>query len=189
VVRLQVFRLHEMIWDGIITSTRQATEPETIFVRFVDRNYPIGSKVHFLDIGSGRNANHTVWLIHKRGFNVTAIDSAPSALAHIHQDICSVDSFAPDSFDCCIDINTLCHVEDPPIEKIKTWLKPGGKFFSMAPTNETVRGHLEGKGYCRCATSEQILKLYEPFDHLEIGLSSYPTKAGQIYSWVIEATK
>ncbi len=177
------------MWNEIITTSRQATEPETIFVRFVDRNYTPSPNVHFLDIGCGRNANHTVWLIHKRGFNVTALDSAPGALAHIHQDICLVDSFAPNSFDCVLDINTLCHVENPPIEKIKTWLKPGGKFFSIAPTNETARKHLEGKGFCRCASSEQILKLYDCFERIEIGLASYPTRDGQIYSWIIEATK
>ena len=179
-----------MTWNGVITASPQGTEPDLNLVRFVDRNYVPASTVHFLDIGSGRNASNTVWLIHKRGFrNVTAVDSAvEAALAHVHADICSMD-FVPDSFDCVFDINTLCHVEHPPIEKIKSWLKPGGKFFSIAPTSATARGHLDGKGFCRCATQDEIYCLYSWFDSPKVKTTSYPTDGGQIYSWVIECTK
>lgn len=182
-----------MTWNHILTSSRQSDEPDTNVVRFIARNYYAVSdrtQVTFLDIGSGRHAPITTYLIRKGFTSVTAVDFAPGALAHIHHDICSLDSLAADSFDCVLDNNTLCHVENPPVEKIKTWLKPGGKFFSIAPTSETSRGHLQGKGFVRCATSEQILNLYAPFgDNIKIGLASYPTDGGQIYSWIAECQK
>jgi len=178
-----------MIWDAVNVN-RQAEYPETHFVQFVARNFysaPDRSKVHFLDIGSGRHARNTRFLSDK-GFTVTAVDPSQYALANIHASVNEL-AFAWDTFDCVLDCNTLCHVEHPPMEKIRNWLKPGGKFFSVAPADDTPRGHLQGKGFVRCATQEEIEKLYECFTGLRFGRACYPDGDTSITSWVIEATK
>lgn len=176
-----------MNWAPILTCGSQATEPNEHLVRFVSRNYfnaPNRSNVRFLDIGSGRNANNTSYLI-RSGFNVTAIDSADgAALAHIHRDIREVE-FDVETFDCIIDINTLCHVENPPLDKIKLWLKSGGKLFSIAPSSETSREHLQGKGFCRCTNRAEIYDLYRGFEYKTINSAHYC----DIHSWIIKATK
>lgn len=179
-----------MIWDAA-NQGRQAKYPDTAVVRFVARNFysePDRSKVHFLDIGSGRHAPHTRYL-EGEGFTVTSVDFSQNSLAHIHQDIRSVDSFDAESFDCILDFNTLCHVEDPPFAKIKTWLKPGGYFFSVTPRDDTWRGHLEGKGYCRCPTLFEVCKLYEDFAPLEIGWCAYTNNGREVTSWIVEGGK
>ena len=52
-------------------------------------------------------------------------------------------------YDCIIDHNSLCHVEKPPYFTIFDALKPKGKFFSVMPADDTWKGTLEGKGFCR----------------------------------------
>jgi SAM-dependent methyltransferase len=178
-----------MIWDTELLK-RQSRYPSEHLIRFVARNYfgaPDRSKVRFLDIGSGRHANNTRFL-EDNGFDVTAIDSSQHALAHIHAAIHDL-AFVWDSFDCVVDHNTLCHVEHPPMEEIKNWLKPGGKFFSVAPADDTPRGHLQGKGFVRCATQEEIEKLYECFTGLRFGRACYPDGDTSITSWIVEAVK
>lgn len=177
-----------MIWDEA-NQGRQAKYPDTVVVRMVARNFfnaTDRSKVHFLDIGSGRHAPHTRFL-ETEGFTVTAIDFSKLALAHIHQDIHTLDSFAPDSFDCLLDFNTLCHVEDPPFKKIKRWLKPGGKFFSVTP--QGWRPHLTNKGYCRCASLPEIYKLYADFEPLTVGTYGFSHGDIDIASWTVEGGK
>lgn len=111
--------------------------------------------------------------------------------AHIHADIREV-NFKRNHFDCILDFNTLCHVERPPIAKIKSWLKPGGLFFSVAPTAETWGEHLKGKGYCRCLTSEELFSIYSPpFDpeKMKWGYQSYAFEHPLITSWLVECRK
>lgn len=178
-----------MLWDDI-NAHRQAEYPDTHFVRFVARNYygvEDRADVYFLDLGCGRHARNTRFLSDK-GFEVTAVDFSQVALAHIHADINDLD-FPRDSFDCIFDINTLCHVENPPMEKIRSWLKPYGLFFSIAPCHDTWRDHLEGKGYCRCADLEEIVKLHANFRNFRAAKASYPHGDHQITSWIVEATK
>ena len=161
-----------MNWPLHLATNRQAIWPSEPLMRFIGRTYgnaPDRSKVRFLDIGSGKHAPNTHALT-LMGYDVIAIDFAPGALAHERADIRASMLFEPETFDCVLDINTLCHVPDPPIAEIHKWLKPGGKFYSIAPHINTSRGHLEGKGYCRCAAWHGIQQLLAPFwDNLVSG--------------------
>lgn len=176
------------VWDKANLGS-QARYPSLEFVRFVARRYFGSSRsgVRFLDIGSGRHAPNTRFL-EDHGFTVTAIDSSAIALAHIRADVRDVD-IPEESFDCVLDHNTLCHIENPPMGKIRQWLKPGGMFFSVLPANDTWRGHLEGKGFVRCASYDDVLSLYGCFSDIRVRKSSYPDGDRDITSWIVEARK
>ena len=168
---------------------RQAEYPNEIFVRFVARHWydePDRMKIDFLDLGSGAGANSNY--LDEQGFNVVAVDSSRAANADLYCPIEKLE-FPEGRFDCILDHNTLCHIENPPLDKIRDWLKPNGIFFSMCPTAYTWRGHLMGKGFCRMLTHDQALNFYKGFSELRIAHSEYPDRGNQIPSWVVEGSK
>jgi len=192
-------------WNKIIITQRQAKYPAETFVRFVARNYygePDRSKVHFLDLGCGAGANS--WFLAREGFRVTALDGSEGALASLkhrfhveqfnadvhyaHSDICEW-LYPVSKFNCVLDHNTLCHVEKPPMDKIYGSLISGGKFFSVAPAEDTWKGTLINKGFCRTLMRGEIKRLYRPFEDIKIRKQTYPDNQFTIASWVIEATK
>src|SRR5512139_410582 len=135
-----------MNWPLHLATHRQAIWPSEPLMRFIARNYggewkdgeppPHRNKIKILDIGSGKHAPNTHALT-LMGYDVTAIDFSPNALCHERADICAFGLFGAETFDVVLDINTLCHVEHPPIKEIHGWLKVGGKFYSIAPTTAT----------------------------------------------------
>ncbi len=90
-----------------------------------------------LDIGCGAGAHS--WMMEREGMRVSAIDISPTAIARMPQiapsalpfvgDI-SVAEWAPASFDFILDNLSLTHVDKAPLERIKSWLKPGGWLVS-----------------------------------------------------------
>lgn len=194
-------------WNQII-STRQNKYPSEHFVRFVARNYyNVGdrSRVRFLDLACGAGANSQY--LAGEGFRVVALDASEKALATLHarmarerdeaakiridyvcQDVCDWD-YPERAFNCVLDHNSLCHVQNPPFLWVWDTLKPGGKFFCVCPAFDTWRGTLEGKGYCRIATADEMREYLRKFSKVEIGKASYPDGAHQITSWIIECTK
>lgn len=196
-------------WNDLIATSQQAEFPNEILVRFIARNFygtPDRSRISILDIGSGAGAN-AEYLVGK-GFEVTALDFSPAAHARLRGRLSRKKYYAgmarltqetgdaanwnyPDNkFDCIIDINSLCHVERPPYYAIRDALKKHGKFFSIAPANDTWGGIADGKGYCRLATAEELGTLLMPFSGgLSIRKSSYPHGEHQITSWICEASK
>jgi SAM-dependent methyltransferase len=173
-----------MIWDNLL-SGQQAQAPSERLVEFVSRHYR--PPANFLDIGPGKHAPNQHFL-EARGFDVVSVDISARALKNIHGDITTIE-FPEHSFDLIYDINTLCHVESPPLAKIRSWLKPSGRFFSVAPAAGTWRGVGDGKDFTRYATREQIEQLYDCFIGLRVGPASYSRQEGQIYSWVVEAMR
>lgn len=133
-------------WFTTPETTPRATCPNEIFVRFVATNFK--PPASFLEIGSGSGANLR-WL-EEHEFTAIGVDPAPRAYANFHQDICEFLSDNKILYDCIFDINTLCHVEDPPYRLIYEALNPGGKFFSIHPANDT-EVNMAGKGYTRLA--------------------------------------
>src|SRR5512139_1363248 len=130
-----------MNWPLHLATHRQAIWPSEPLMRWVSRDYgntPERSKVGFLDIGSGKHAPNTHALT-LMGYDATSLDFAPGALCHERADIRASGLFGAETFDCILDINTLCHVEHPPIAEIHKCLKPGGKFYCIAPSSETSR--------------------------------------------------
>src|SRR5512139_523085 len=162
-------------WPLHLATHRQAIWPSEPLMRFIPRNYgevPHRNKIKILDIGSGKHAPNTDALT-KMGYDVTAIDFSPGALCHERADIRASGLFGAETFDVVLDINTLCHVEHPPIKEIHGWLKVGGKFYSIAPTTATWKAGLEGKGYCRLATWDDIKFLMGPFESVLHGFIEY----------------
>ena len=194
------------IWERIITPhLKQKQYPAENFVRFVARNFYKArdrSKIHFLDLGCGPGANS--WYLAHEGFRVTALDVSAAAIAslkyrfseekfnaniaYVQSDILQWD-YPNSVFNCVVDHNVLCHVEHPPIQKIHDSLISGGKFFSVCPANDTWRGTLVNKGFCRCARRDELRELYAPFTDLRIRRMSYPDGKYTIVSWIVEATK
>lgn len=163
--------------------------PNNILVTYMARkslwpNWP--EKARVLDIGSHSLAN-ALWL-RDRGFDVTTIDSDHTAWATIHAEIEGV-SFHQEFFDYIIDINTLCHVKDPPYAAIRDWLVPEGRFFSIHPRHGTDDLVREGKDYTRCCAEYDLRKSLKMFTQVAIFPSEYPHFPGQLLSWVVEARK
>ena len=182
-----------MNWPLHLSTNRQAIWPSEPLMRFVARTYgdvPHRNKIKFLDIGSGKHAPNTDALT-KMGYDVLALDFAPGALAHERADIRATGLFEPETFDAVLDVNTLCHVPDPPIKAIRDWLKPGGKFYSITPAHDTSRRHLEGKGYVRLSEGNDIEQLMHPFgDKVVLGfITNVDPGRELISSWIVEATK
>ncbi len=177
-------------WDRLLEGS-QGQSPNTMLIAFVARTYYRSSRprhsTRFLDIGPGRHAANQVFL-EAKGFDVISVDPSSRALKNLQADIREVD-FPTEHFDLVYDINTLCHVERPPMEAICRWLKTGGRYFSIAPTEDTWRGVGEGKDYTRYATLEQIETLHECFTGLRCSRQSYPSGDHQINSWIVEAIK
>ncbi len=141
-----------------------------------------------LDIGSGEGANARE--LRMRGHEVLEIDKDPS----VNPDICKdIRWWVPTvgKFDLVYDINTLCHVEDPPFERIKSWLKPDGFFFSVCPTALAPKYIEEGKDYTRRVDEVELrLTLQSFFPYIRIHYRSEPgfrSLDDQLHSWIVEA--
>jgi 2-polyprenyl-3-methyl-5-hydroxy-6-metoxy-1,4-benzoquinol methylase len=194
------------VWEPVL-KTRQAKYPNEIFVRFVARNFyavPDRSRVEFLDIGCGAGAN-TQYLL-EEGFSVTALDATDVALNWLENRLSFKKIYAghrltkahsdaqtwiypENSFDCIMDINTLCHVEHPPYFAIHDALKKDGKFFCIAPAHDTWKGVGEGKGFTRFRTCVELGHDLRMFSNVNIDWASYPDRGNRINSWIVEASR
>lgn len=174
-------------WFTSPETTPRDTCPNENFVRFVANNYGAAprSKVCFLDIGSGSGANASY--LEAQGYGVVALDASPWARAHIHADCSTIRNWS-ENFDCIFDINTLCHVKNPPYEAIFRALKPGGKFFSIHPAIDTEVG-MVGKGYTRLADAVTMRRMLGCFMRLTIHKSINWSGDTKIASWQIVCEK
>ncbi len=165
--------------------------PDTTLLRFVARHFPYSGTM--LDIGSGSGANARELFI--RGNRVFSVDKDPLAPVpnpetpawHSCVDILEYQTSGP--FDLIYDVNTLCHVREPPWEKIKGWLKPEGRFFSICPTHLSPRYIEEGKDYTRKADEYDVRGMLRCFSDVEVRWRVEPDfkTRGGLESWVIEA--
>ncbi len=198
-----------MEWNQRMAVTRQARYPAEVFVRFVADNYYNNvdrSRIKFLDLGCGGGANS--WYLAHEGFHVTALDQSKAALEllktrfeeerfyrdriiFLHEEISALmPGFGPGHlFDCILDHNTLCHVERPPMNTIHEMLKKNGKLFMVAPSPDTWKETLWGKGYCRLATEKKLCSMLKMFSDIKINKASYPHRGHDIKSWIVEASK
>lgn len=158
---------------------RQA--PDNNLMRFVARRFPVSAVM--LDIGSGEGANARELIA--RDHTVYTVDHDPHVDCDFHIDI---GQFDIENLDCVYDINTLCHVENPPFEKIKSWLNPDGIFFSICPTDRMWVGVAEGKDFTRFASREQLKRFLKPFSRWSIDRAGAPDFRGHyLSSWIVEA--
>ncbi len=164
-------------------------------MRFVSLRFPSGGT--FLDIGCGEGANaRELW---RRNYEVSTIDKDPKvrpvvrmALGwHICGDICDIElgGLKGRFFNLIYDINTLCHVEYPPWEKIKNALMPEGIFFSICPTYLAPPYIANGKEFTRTYSEGGLRETLQPyFSEIKIYSRNEPDfKWNQLDSWIVEA--
>ena len=161
-------------------------------MRFASRRFPYSGT--FLDIGCGEGANARE--LADRGNRVFSIDVDPNVgppIAetkgwHFCEDIRNF-PFKGQVFDLIYDVNALCHVKDPPFEKIKNALKPEGIFFSIWPTVSAPDYVGDGKEFTHLTTLWEMDKMLHPFfPVVHIFNRNEPDfKGHQLDSWIIEA--
>ena len=159
--------------------------PDNNLMRFVARRFGWEKSFDFLDIGSGEGGNARE--LELRGHWVLTIDKDLDTEADFRRDIREyTGELGP--FDCIYDINTLCHVEEPPFDKIKSWLKPNGYFFSICPAACTSPRVKEGKSFTRLLRHDEVRPLYKCFSRIEQWLYQAPDFLGdELFSWIVEA--
>ncbi len=160
--------------------------PNNILVTYMSRRCRRPNTERVLDIGSHSLAN-ALWL-RERGLDVTTVDSDLKAWANYHVGINRM-NWADESFEYIIDINTLCHVKEPPYGAIRNWLASDGIFFSIHPAFDTDPVVYEGKDYTFTATEFGLRNSLKMFTQVAIFPSEYPHFPGQLKSWVVEARK
>ena len=127
-------------WEAIHQSRHWGTYPSEYMVRQVKHYMATNTgRANALDIGCGVGAHS--WMMDREGLGVTAIDVSPTAIARLPAvapgvsayvcDIASA-SFLPGSFDFILDNLSLTHVEKPPLDRILSWLSPGGRLVSAS---------------------------------------------------------
>ena len=159
--------------------------PDNSLMRFVSRRF--FSPATFLDIGSGEGANARELREKPRYHKVITLDKDPNVEAN---HCCDINNYKPDEqFDLIYDINTLCHVEDPPFKKIRSWLKPAGVFFSICPTALAPEYIALGKDFTRRVDELELRWMLDPFFAIvKIEWRSEPDFRGnQLESWIVEA--
>lgn len=143
------------VWDRIFATQEWGKYPPEHVVRFVARNFYQAAdraKVRLLDLGSGPGANS--WFMAREGFEVAAIDGAPTAIKRLEARLASeglkadarVGNFVrlpwpDDSFDGIVDNAALCCNPLADARKVITEvlrvLKPGGLFCSANFTDRS----------------------------------------------------
>ena len=156
--------------------------PDNNLMRYVARWFPYPSLM--LDIGSGEGANARE--LKYRNHAVITVDKDPEVICTHPCDI--QDLHLLERFDFIYDINTLCHVENPPFEKIKSWLKSTGVFFSVCPSDFTNKRVAHGKEFTRFVTEFEAREFYGAYFKVTIGDTHYQLPHDELYhSWIIEA--
>ncbi len=169
-----------------MTWTEGRQTADNSLMRFVSRRF--FSPATCLDIGSGEGANARELI--ERNHVVKALDKDEWCVADYHRDVREFDGHGG-PYDLIYDVNTLCHVEDPPFEKIRSWLKPEGIFFSICPTDAGPKYIDWGKPYTRRITEFGLREMLQPFfKEIRIRWRSEPGYRydhDQLESWLVEA--
>ncbi len=160
-------------------------------MRFVSHRFPYSGT--FFDIGCGEGANaRELW---SRGYRVFSIDKDSNVKPpidetpgwHVCANIREYDFKGP--FDLIYDINTLCHVDCPPWDKIKNALRPEGVFFSICPHYLSPTYIADGKEFTRTYSELGLRQTLEPyFFTIRIYERFEPDfKENYLRSWIVEA--
>jgi len=200
-------------WDQVYSTKGMAQYPDNALIRFVARNYydvPNRSEVKFLDVGCG--AGSSTWYLAREGFTVIAADGSRVALEKLSNRL-SAESLkalmvhanikwliAPEgSFDCIVDVSSLCYVPlvdiKPVMKNLHAMLKPGGKIFSIAPTDKCAKEpfELSGSGFtlqARYLLWQEAHELYQDFKDVRVTPYNYVTSGSYGVSlWCIEGTR
>lgn len=217
------------VWDEVFASREWGKYPDLEVIRFVARNFyhhVPRSAVNLLEVGCGTGAN--VWYMAREGFHTSGVDGSSKAIdilqkrlnaeglsADIHLgDITSL-PFGEATFDAVVDCECIyCNNRTHTIsilDEIHRVLKPGGRFLSLAFTQDTWGcgcgeplageertflnmndGPMKGTGLGRFASEEDIRALYGArFDivSLETVRRSCEGRSKYIEEWIITCAK
>jgi SAM-dependent methyltransferase len=137
------------LWNDIFRSRSWGSYPEDALIRFIATNYykrSPRSECSILDLGCGTGAS--TWYLCREGFCVTAVDGAAEGVELVRKrleneglsaaldvaDIAAL-TYAPESFDCIVDVACLMCNGYADVKalmpRLKSLLKPGGKLFSF----------------------------------------------------------
>lgn len=206
--------LSERQWDQVYNQKGMAQYPDNMLIRFVAKNYynvPNRKDVKFLDVGCGAGASS--WYLAREGFSVAAIDSSPVAMENMRKrfekenleafmmcgDVVNLE-FKPNYFDGIVDISSLCYIPQDKItglmSRLYTVLKPGGRFFSISPTNDCAIepfNHTINKVSLRARfmTYPEAYDNFKEFKEIKISTYTYQVDRvdGRVKLWVIQAEK
>jgi 2-polyprenyl-3-methyl-5-hydroxy-6-metoxy-1,4-benzoquinol methylase len=203
-------------WDKVYSTKNMAQYPDNMLIRFVARHYynvPDRKGIKFLDVGAGVGAS--TWYLSREGFSVAAIDKSRVAIQKLRErltnegleafigcgDISKLE-FKSDYFDAIIDISSLCYIDYESIagvmKNLHKVLKPGGKFFSITPTDtcaEAPFNHtIDGVNLnARFQGWNDARRNFNDFKKVVMNTCGYDVGNGESWQrinlWVIEATK
>lgn len=123
-------------WEAIHKSRMWGTYPDIHVVRqvkkFIAQWDDDNHRPEALDIGAGVGACSA--MMGNEGMAVTAFDGAKTAIINMphHRSVVPMVAdaqtveFPAESFDFILDNFTLTNIEEPPWERILSWLRPGG---------------------------------------------------------------
>lgn len=142
--------------------------------------------------GAGSNTRY----LHDSGFDVTPLDGAVCAIKRIGYGVAGDLAhlpFADRHFDLAIDVLSIAHNYITEIRKIigeiRRVLKPGGRFFSVTPSDKCWRGPYEQKGKITFLKEWEIERLFWDFD-LKINRAWYTDGPGHTLDhWLISGQK
>lgn len=159
-----------------------------------------------LDLGCGQGA--ASWFFARQGFDVTAVDGSANALAKaqtwltgegypIRAQVCCVTAlpFEAGTFDAVVDV--VCSAHNSMIDMVKIFaeiarvLKPGGKVFSVMPTNRCSRRPFKGLGTISFMEHQEVdMLLDKGFDGVSILSSSYQLSQDCfVENWIVTASR
>jgi 2-polyprenyl-3-methyl-5-hydroxy-6-metoxy-1,4-benzoquinol methylase len=199
-------------WDEVYSKKAMAAYPDNMLVRFVAKHYykaPNRKEVKFLDVGCGVGAS--TWYLAREGFSVAAIDGSLQAINRLKQrlaadkldvllacgDITELE-FKENYFDCIVDVSALCYIPEDEIKKVMTnlhkVLKPGGRLFSICPTNFCARkpyNHTIDGVELKCSflEHEEMMRRYSNFKIYTKTCKYEVDEEQNIDLWVVEAVK
>lgn len=190
-------------WERIHNERGWGSYPNEGLVRYILGRSGLRHGSRVLDLGSGQGSS--TWFLAREGFCPVAIDGSFSALQKgrgrlereglthlgVAGDLTQL-PFAAQSFDAAVDIVSIAHNRFPYLgvlfKGVSRVLKPGGKFFSVLPTNRCSRRTFKGL-VTTFLDRIEVQHLLEPhFDNIMILGSSYQLDQDcLIDTWVVTA--
>ena len=209
----------ETQWNQVYSTKGMARYPDNMLIRFVAKHYydaPERKEVKFFDVGCG--AGSSTWYLAREGFSVVAIDWSAQAMELLRLrlkfenleallgqgDITKLDQLPlrPDFFDCVVDVSSLCYVPQDKITSVMKSLhfslKPGGRFFSIAPTaicpKDIFNNMIEGVEFnASFRTQLEMVDLFKDFEDIKVSSYTYDVarddEPQHVRLWVTTAQK
>lgn len=187
-------------WEQLHSERDWGRYPPIELVRWAKRS-DIPPQALILDLGSGQGA--ASWFLNREGFKAIQVDGSLSALrkakAYLNVDTgvraCLTHlPLVSQAFDAAVDVVSLAHNDIASIgmilREVVRVLKPGGKFFTMLPTNRCSRWPFRGLRASFFEKEDVEDLLSTGFREVQVLSSSYQLEPSITVShWVAQATR